>query len=107
MSYQARICMPLLTVTGRTGAVVKMKRGATLSGSRSSGTTGTKSVPSAPRPWSQITLAVGGVTGVMTMASGFARVSYFMGLRYPSRRCYDAHMPLDYQSAGVDYHRID
>ena len=49
-------------------------------------------------------LAVGGVAGVMTIASRNCAVSYLMG------ECYDARMskaPLDYQSAGVDYHRID
>ena len=67
--------MPLLTVTGRTGALGKMKRGATLSGRRNSGTSGTKSVPSAPSPCIQMTLLVGGVAGVMTIASrGVGRV---------------------------------
>src|SRR6201996_1757513 len=104
MSYQARMLMPLLTVTGRTGAFGKMKRGATQSGRRSSGTSDTKSVPSAPSPCIQMTLVVGEVAGLMTTASRRCCVSYRM------RECYDVRManaPLDYRSAGVDYDRID
>src|SRR3981081_713445 len=58
MSYHARIRMPPLIVTGRTGACGKTKRIADL-GNRSSGTIGAKSLPSAPSPCSQMTLAVG------------------------------------------------
>ena len=58
-SYQARIRNPLLSVTGRTGACGKTKRIGSAAGSRISPTIGTKSLPSAPRPWSQITAAVG------------------------------------------------
>src|SRR5712692_92031 len=57
MSYQARMRMPWLMVTGRTGACGNTKR--TGFGSLSSGTTGSKSCPSAPRPCSQITAAAG------------------------------------------------
>src|ERR1700735_5680587 len=97
MSYQAGIDIPLLTVTGRTGAFGKMKRGATSSGRRNSGTRGTKSVPSAPRPCSQMTLAVGGVAGRITMASWERWVAYFMGASdagaydTAGAACYDAH----------------
>ena len=59
MSYQARICMPLLMVTARSGACGKMKRSASEAGSGSSRTMGTKSHPSAPRPCSQITVPAG------------------------------------------------
>src|ERR1700733_15956384 len=96
MSYHARIAMPLLIVTGRTGALGKMKRGATLSGRRNSGTKGTKSVPSAPSPCSQMTLAVGGDAGVITMVSGCFSVGYFIGesktgaYDTPGAACWDA-----------------
>src|SRR3989338_5214401 len=59
MSYQARMTYPRLIVTGRCGAWGKRKGIARSEGSRSSGTMGTKSRPSAPNPCSQITLAVG------------------------------------------------
>src|SRR5712692_2826808 len=58
MSYHARMRMPPLIVTGCTGACGNTKRIAP-SGSRSSGTTGAKSLPSAPSPCSQMMLAVG------------------------------------------------
>src|SRR5712664_2015588 len=58
MSYQARMRMPPLIVTGWTGACGKTMRIAAL-GSRSSGTIGAKSLPSAPNPCSQMTLAAG------------------------------------------------
>src|SRR5688572_3984980 len=57
MSYQARMRMPLLIVTGRIGACGNTKR--TACSSSSSGTIGSKSCPSAPRPCSQITAARG------------------------------------------------
>ena len=52
-SYQARITMPALMVTARRGACGNTKR----TGVRRprAGTIGTKSEPSAPRPWSQMT----------------------------------------------------
>src|SRR5688500_16045312 len=59
MSYHARICMPPLSVTGRTGACGKMKRSCSSSGSGSSRTIGTKSQPSAPRPCIQMTVPAG------------------------------------------------
>src|SRR5882762_3792250 len=58
MSYHARMRMPPLIVTGRTGACGNTKRIAAL-GNRSSGTMGAKSLPSAPSPCSQMMLAVG------------------------------------------------
>src|SRR5713101_2177377 len=58
MSYQARMRMPPLIVTGCTGACGKTKRIAAR-GSRISGTIGAKSLPSAPSPCSQMMLAVG------------------------------------------------
>src|SRR3989344_3887748 len=57
MSYHARMTYPLLRVTGRCGAWGNTKR--TAKGSGSSGTMDSKSWPSAPRPCSQIMLAVG------------------------------------------------
>ena len=69
MSYQARIRMPMLSVTGRTRACGNTKRTPGESGSFSSGTIGTKSWPSAPRPCSQMTLAEAGVAGARTTAS--------------------------------------
>src|SRR5436189_5943102 len=59
MSYHARMTKPLFQVTGRNGACGKMKRAGRLAGRRSSGTMGSKSWPSAPRPCSQMMLATG------------------------------------------------
>ena len=59
MSYHARMGMPPLIVTGRTGACGNTKRTAGQPGRTSSGTTGTKSLPSAPRPCNQTTLQRG------------------------------------------------
>src|SRR6202790_638804 len=58
-SYQARMGMPPLMVTGRTGALGKTKRHARSPARTISGTMGSKSCPSAPRPCSQITAAFG------------------------------------------------
>ena len=57
MSYQPRISIPPFTVIGRTGALGNTKRRSTSSGS--SGTMGSKSVASAPRPCIQITHPTG------------------------------------------------
>src|SRR5882724_12154877 len=54
MSYQARITKPPLMVTGRIGACGNTKRMPS-GGSDSSRTIGTKSLPSAPSPCSQMT----------------------------------------------------
>src|SRR5690625_6301285 len=54
MAYQERIGMPALMVTGCTGAWGNTKR-MFRSCTPSSGTMGTKSLPSAPRPCNQIT----------------------------------------------------
>jgi hypothetical protein len=67
MSYQARMRMPWLMVTGRIGACGKTKR--TGLARRSSGTIGSKSWPSAPRPCSQITVAAGFGPVSISMAS--------------------------------------
>src|SRR3990172_3617503 len=97
MSYHARMTEPRLIVTGRCGAWGKTKRIARSEGSRSSGTMGTKSRPSAPSPCSQITLAVGcgavsisigGVGGVervtdeaaLFQAAGFQPLAQFVVL---------------------------
>ena len=78
MSYQARMRMPMLSVTGRTGACGNTKRMPGAAGSRSSGTIGTKSLPSAPRPCSQMTLAEAGVAGARTMASAVSCMRWVM-----------------------------
>src|SRR5688572_22543656 len=59
MSYHARISIPPLMVTGRTGALGKMKRSCRSSGRGSSRTIGTKSQPSAPRPCIQMMVPTG------------------------------------------------
>src|SRR5690606_5831387 len=59
MSNQARMGMPPLIVTGRTGAFGKTKRTPGPASSPSIGTIGTKSLASAPRPCSQMTAAPG------------------------------------------------
>src|SRR6056297_2069224 len=59
MSYQARIAMPPLIVTGRTGACGNTKRTGRVRALRSCGTIGAKSFPSAPSPCSQITACSG------------------------------------------------
>src|SRR5690242_10284105 len=69
MSYHARIGMPLLIVTGRTGACGNTKRSAGHAGSTSSGTIGAKSWPSAPRPCSQVVVG-GGLGGGSGLAGG-------------------------------------
>jgi len=74
MSYHARIRMPPLIVTGRTGACGKTKRIAAL-GRRSSGTIGAKSLPSAPSPCSQMTLAVGFFPVSISIASSSSGMS--------------------------------
>src|SRR5437879_13691123 len=51
MSYQARIANPPLSVTGRIGACGNTKRSGRSPARTSSGTSGSKSWPSAPRPW--------------------------------------------------------
>ena len=65
MSYQARICIPPLIVTGRSGAFGKTKcTGATKS---NIGTIGSKSWASAPRPCIQITVPV--VSGPVSIST--------------------------------------
>src|SRR6267143_436797 len=78
MSYHARIRMPPLIVTDRTGACGKTKRIAAL-GNRSSGTIGAKSLPSAPSPCSQMTLAVGFFLvsiSITSSSSGMSQLSF-------------------------------
>ncbi len=70
--------MPMLSVTGRTGACGNTKRMPGSAGSFSSGTIGTKSWPSAPRPCSQITLAEAGVAGARTTASAVSCMRWVM-----------------------------
>ena len=59
MSYHARITMPLLIVTGITGACGNRKRTALARGSPSAPTTCDQPLPSSPSPCSQITVASG------------------------------------------------
>ena len=59
MSYQAGMTYPPLMVTGIRGALGKTKRIGAHPVRSSSGTIAAKSLPSAPRPWSQMTAAVG------------------------------------------------
>ena len=97
MSYHARMRMPLLIVTARTGACGKTKRTATAGGSASSGTIGTKSLPSAPSPWSQMTLAVG--CGAVS-SSMQGRRSAGMGFSWHDRRAF-------YPAGGRTTERLD
>src|SRR3990167_3241125 len=69
MSNHARIGMPALIMTGRMGACGKINRTDKLLGKFSSGIIFTKSWPSAPRPWSHITLLVAGWRGLTVMHS--------------------------------------
>src|SRR5712691_3532591 len=73
MSYHARMRMPPLIVTGCTGACGNTKRIAVL-GSRSSGTTDVKSLPSAPSPCSQMMLAVGFFPVSISIAASSSRI---------------------------------
>src|SRR5687767_1181379 len=110
-SYHARIIMPLLIVTGRTGACGKTKRIAGAPARSSSFTIGTKSLPSAPRPWSQMTLAAGllpvsismvSSRPVMSAPAGLAHVrvqSIDVGLHLLARALVDDLAPHD--AAGV------
>src|SRR5712692_2648507 len=70
MSYQARITWPPLIVTGRIGACGNTNRTPGRAGKWSSGTTSTKSWPSAPSPCIQTMLAVGaGAVSISTASS--------------------------------------
>ena len=66
MSYHARISMPPLMVTGRTGAWGNTYRTPSSPPFSSSAATGSKSCPSAPRPCSHTTAAVAGFAGSTT-----------------------------------------
>src|SRR5450631_2407822 len=84
-SYQARMDMPPLMVTGRTGALGKTKRHARSPARTISGTMGSKSCPSAPRPCSQITAAFGlGSVSTSMVSSILANVlgNAGLGLEY-------------------------
>ena len=98
-SYHARIRNPLLSVTGRTGACGKTKRIGSDAGSRISPTIGTKSLPSAPRPCSQ-----------MTAAAGFGPVSSSMdgsssAVMGVSRQCRAAHFTRAATRSPIDRRR--
>src|SRR5687768_3527241 len=110
-SYHARIIMPLLIVTGRTGACGKTNRIAGAPSRSSSFTIGTKSLPSAPRPCSQMTLAAGlfpvsismvSSRPVMSAPAGLAHVrveAVDVGLHLLARALVDDLAPHD--AAGV------
>ena len=78
MSYQARMRMPPFSVTGRTGACGNTKRTDSGAGSCSAGTIGTKSLPSAPRPCSQITAAFAGSAGSTMIEASLLWIWGFM-----------------------------
>src|SRR5712664_4845530 len=97
MSYHARMTWPWLMVTGRSGAFGNTKRIGRRAGSRSSGTMGSKSWPSAPRPCIQITAAVGlGALSISTASrrSGMAGVVVIGNIRR-----IEASGPIDTRSA--------
>src|SRR5256884_1133810 len=73
-SYQARITYPRLIVTGRIGAWGKTNRRASVSGSSSSATIGSKSWPSAPSPCIQMTDATGCLPVSSSIASSRSEV---------------------------------
>src|SRR5215831_9581392 len=102
MSYHARITMPLLIVTGCIGACGKTNRIGT-SGRSSSPTIGTKSLPSAPRPCSQITLVAGRGAVSISIASRTSltrRASCLGSLRGLRPEClHDRFASLDVRAA--------
>jgi hypothetical protein len=73
MSYHARMRMPPLMVTGRTGACGNMKRQDFSICGTSCGTTGSKSWPSAPSPCSQMMAALGLGAVSTSMVSNMGR----------------------------------
>ena len=68
--YEVVTGMPMLMVTGRLGACGNTNRIRSAAGSPSSGTTGSKSWPSAPRPCNQITAASGDPAVSTSIVSG-------------------------------------
>src|SRR2546426_7022924 len=75
-SYQARITYPRLIVTGRIGAWGKTNRTASVSGSSSSATIGSKSWPSAPSPCIQMTDAAGrGPVSISTASDALVTIA--------------------------------
>src|SRR5882672_9436143 len=95
-SYQARMGMPPLMLTGRTGALGKTNRQARSPRRTISGTMGSKSCPSAPRPCSQITAALGLAAVSTSMVS-----SIVDNVQEPVRFRQAAEMP----PPGLEYHR--
>src|SRR5690606_30651768 len=85
MSYQARIGTPLLMVTGRTGACGNTKRNAGQCGRSSSGTIGSKSWPSAPRPCSHSTVHSG--EGPVSCSTVSSRSMDSIGALYGQDHC--------------------
>src|ERR1700722_8197050 len=106
-SYQARMGMPPLMVTGRTGALGKTKRHARSPGRTISGTMGSKSCPSAPRPCSQITAAFGlGSVSTSIVSSMFSALTRpFHGVRTPRPLVYRNRPQLRRACDPLDYDR--
>ncbi len=91
MSYHAGITIPMLMVTGISGACGKTKR---VLGHPRSGTTGSKSWPLAPRPCNQMTVlrcsSVGSTTTDMSVspfAMNLAVKEVLFAVCPPQRRC--------------------
>src|SRR5690606_24497831 len=86
MSYQARMRMPLLMVTARIGACGNTNRNAGHPNLTSSGTIGSKSWPSAPRPCSHSTAHSG--AGPVSCSTVSSRAMESIGALYGQRhRC--------------------
>src|SRR5688572_1098448 len=93
-SYHARIIIPLLIVTGRTGACGKTNRIAGAPARSSSFTIGTKSLPSAPSPCSQMTAAVGFLPVSTSIASSRLAMSAPAGLAHVRVQAIDVGLHL-------------
>src|SRR5215813_9307534 len=81
---------PPLIVTACIGACGKTNRTARASGKSSSGTIGSKSCPSAPRPCSQITAAVG--DGPVSSSSVCSTGSAHEGVEHPLEETLDMRL---------------
>src|SRR5690606_24859895 len=85
MSYQARMRMPLLMVTARIGACGNTKRKAGHPNLTSSGTIGSKSWPSAPRPCSHSTVHSG--AGPVSCSTASSKAIDSIGPLYGQGHC--------------------
>src|ERR1700733_4645757 len=87
MSYQARMLIPPLMVTGRTGACGRTKRSARSPVRTSSGTTLSKSWPSAPKPCIQMTVLRGcGPVSISMLSRSFICIHFAAHEQYFVRR---------------------